>query len=49
MCCLDTQEPSDNPSSTPDEVPNKDIPNIHDQTMDQGPHTYLPSTQILPL
>ena len=40
MGCLDTQEPSDNTSSTPDEVPNNEIPNTHDQTMDQTPHTY---------
>ena len=43
MCCLETQEPSDNPSSTPDEVTNEDIPNIHDQTMNQGPQTYQAS------
>ena len=35
MCCLDTQESSDNPSTTPDEVPNKDISNPCDQTVDQ--------------
>ena len=43
MCCLDTQGPSDYPSTTPDELPSEDIPNIHDQTMDQVPHTYQAS------
>ena len=43
MCCIDTQEPPDNPTSLPDDEPNQDIPNTHDQTMDQVPHTYQAS------
>ena len=39
MCCLDTQEPSDEPSTTPDELPPVNISNQHDQTVDQVPHT----------
>ena len=43
MCCLNTQEPSDDPSTTPYEVPTKNISNPHDQTVDQIPHTYQAS------
>ena len=43
MCCLDTQEPSDDPSTTPYEVPDAIISNPHDQTLDQIPHTYQAS------
>ena len=43
MCCLDNQEPSDDPSTTPDEVPTANISNPHDQTVDQVPHTYQTS------
>ena len=35
MCCVDTEEPSDIPSNTPDEVPNANISNQHDRTVDQ--------------
>ena len=45
MCCTDTQEPPDNTTSIPDDEPNQDIPNTHDQTMDQVPHTYQDSRQ----
>ena len=40
ICCLDTQEPSYDPSTTPNEVPTEKISNPHDQTVDQVPHTY---------
>ena len=43
MCCLDTQEPSDRPSTTPDEVPAENISNRHDHTVDQVPHIYQAS------
>ena len=43
MCFLETQEPSDDPSTTPDEAPTANISNQHDQTMDQVPYTYQAS------
>ena len=43
MCCLDTQEPSDDPSTTPDKASTANISNPHDQTVDQLPHTYQAS------
>ena len=43
MCCLDTQQPSDDPSTTPYAVPTEKISNPHGQTMDQVPHTYQAS------
>ena len=42
-CCLDTQEPSDDPYNTPYEVPITMISNPHDQSVDQVPHTYQAS------
>ena len=43
MCCVDTQEPADDPYTTPDEVPAAKHLNPHDQTVNQVPHTYQPS------
>ena len=43
ICCLDTQAPSDDPSTTADEVPSTNISNPHDQTVDRVPHTYQES------
>ena len=39
ICFLDAQEPSDDPSTTKDEVPTESILNPHDWTEDQVPHT----------
>ena len=43
MCCLDTQEPSNDPSTTPDKVLAANISNPHYHTVDQLPHTYQAS------
>ena len=43
MCCLDTQEPLDDHSTTPDEVQTAIISNQHDQAVDQVAHTYQAS------
>ena len=43
MRCLDTQEPSNEPSPSPNEVPTDNVSNLHDQTVDQVPHTYQAS------
>ena len=43
MYCPDTQEPSEYPSTTPDEVPTTNISYPHDQTVDQVPHTHQAS------
>ena len=43
MCCFDTEEPSDEPSTTPIEVPTENISNPHDQTVGQVPNTYQAS------
>ena len=40
MYCLNTQEPSDNSSTNPDEVPTENISHPHDQTVHQVPHIY---------
>ena len=43
MCCLETQESSNNPSTIPDEVPTENISNPHDQTVVQVPQAYQAS------
>ena len=47
MCCLDTGEPSDDPSTTPNELTAENISNPHDQTMDQDPTHIRQSIQPL--
>ena len=43
MCCLDTQESSNNPSTIPDEVTTENISNPDDQTVIQVPQAYQAS------